>query len=113
MRTFRRHRASDQRAGDIDYVPALLDHARVRARAENGRSSSSRATRRPPPPTGVRPPVQWVQPDPAARVGRRRGPARAAFRVNLGALAAPASRLPAHGPIAIPATYLEAIVSRA
>jgi predicted nicotinamide N-methyase len=38
---------------------------------------------------------------------------RAALRVDLAALAAAASRLPAGGPVAIDATYLEAIAVRA
>ena len=41
------------------------------------------------------------------------GDARAAFRADLIALAAAASRLPTDGAVSIPATYLEAIVSRA
>jgi SAM-dependent methyltransferase len=106
-----------------------------------------------PPPAGMRSPVQWRDPttlrellgDGAARIDTQErvhtfrhrsadefadfflvnygpteraaagldGAARAAFRADLGALAAAASRLPAHGPVAISATYLEAIVSRA
>jgi SAM-dependent methyltransferase len=199
----------------IDYVPALLEHARVRARAEGlavefveGDAEAlpfadgsfdavlsvvgvmfapdqehaaaellrvCRAAwtialaswspegfigdllrlvgRYAPPPAGVRPPVRWGSPsrlrellgDGVARIEARElvhtfrhrsaeefadffltnyGPteraaaaldetAGEAFRADLAALAASWSRLPAGGPVAIPATYLETVAVRA
>jgi hypothetical protein len=97
----------------IDYVPALLERAAERARAAAELLRVCRpggtialaswtpggfigdmlrvVSRYAPPPPGVRPPV-------------------AALRADLIALAENASRLPAGGPVAIPAAYLEAVV---
>jgi hypothetical protein len=54
-----------------------------------------------------------VSPTPERAAAGLDGDARAAFRADLVALAAAASRLPAGAAVAIPAMYLEAIVSRA